>query len=381
MAADARLIAFHLPQFHPIPENDAWWGKGFTEWTNVTRARPLFPGHQQPKLPADLGFYDLRLPEARAAQADLARAYGIEAFCYWHYWLHGTRLLERPVEEILASGQPDFPFCLGWANHSWEKRWMGGNKEMMVEQAYSAEDDRAHARWLVRAFADPRYFRVGDRPLFHVFNPLSLPEPRRFTDALRDACASEGLADPYLTAGHDPESRIDMRTLGFDITEFHEPQFFRFPRTNADGWSERRLLENLRRGVLSARVKIIDYRESFELAHRRALEVDYPFLPCCMARWDNTPRRGRDGIVMINDGPELFAENLRLCLDLARRREPAERIVFVNAWNEWAEGMYLEPDQKYGHAYLEAVARALGRHAGQADPRSPALAAPGEVSR
>ena len=173
-----RLIAFHLPQFHPIPENDLWWGAGFTEWTNVAKARPHFRGHQQPRLPADLGYYDLRLPEARAAQATLARSHGIEGFCYWHYWFHGKRLLERPVNEILTSGEPDFPFCLAWANESWSRTWLGDafDREILVEQKYSQEDDIEHARWLAEAFADPRYIRVHGRPLLVIYKPKALPD-------------------------------------------------------------------------------------------------------------------------------------------------------------------------------------------------------------
>src|SRR5258706_12364194 len=153
----ARLIAFYLPQFHPIPENDKWWGQGFTEWTNVAQARPLFPGHYQPQMPADLGFYDLRLPETRIAQAELARKYGIEGFCYWHYWFEGNRLLERPFQEVLASGEPDFPFCLAWANETWSRRWLGEERDILQEQTYSTDDEVQHARWLSAAFADSRY--------------------------------------------------------------------------------------------------------------------------------------------------------------------------------------------------------------------------------
>ncbi|RUL84930.1 glycosyltransferase WbsX family protein [Tautonia sociabilis] len=359
----ARLLAFHLPQFHPIPENDEWWGRGFTEWTNVARARPLYPGHEQPKLPSDLGFYDLRLPEARAAQAELARASGIEGFCYWHYWLHGRRLLERPVNEILASGEPDFPFCLGWANHSWVRRWLGGNRETFVEQRYSAEDDQEHARWLAEAFADPRYVRVGGRPLFLVFHPQHLPDPRRTTGAIREACARRGLPDPYLVGAGSPEIGMDMRSLGFDITEFHEPHLLRLPMASWDGSGKRRLLYNLKRGVPSARLKVYRYRDAFEQACAMAEAVadDYPHLPCCFSGWDNTPRRGKDGIVMVGGSPELFAEHLGRCIARVADRPAEERIVFINAWNEWAEGMYLEPDLRHGSAYLEAVARVVGR--------------------
>ncbi|NDC63816.1 MAG: hypothetical protein EBZ59_07520 [Planctomycetia bacterium] len=197
-AARARLVAFYLPQFHPIPENDAWWGRGFTEWTNVSKAVPLFPGHGQPHIPADLGYYDLRVPETRLAQAELARAYGIGAFCYWHYWFEGRRLLERPFHEVLESGAPDFPFCLAWANETWSRRWLGEEKEILLRQTYSEADEERHARWLVGAFRDRRYLCVGDRPVFLVYRPLDLPDPRRFTDVVRRACRLAGLADPML---------------------------------------------------------------------------------------------------------------------------------------------------------------------------------------
>ena len=198
LARRARLIAFNLPQFHPTPENDAWWGKGFTEWTNVAKARPLYPGHYQPHIPADLGFYDLRLPEARAAQAELAREYGIEGFCYYHYWFGGRRMLERPVNEILASGEPEFPFCLCWANHSWSTVWQG-TADSLIEQTYPGWDDHAaHFDWLLNAFRDPRYIRVNGKPLFVIYKPDDIPNVREVTSFWRESAIKAGLPGLHL---------------------------------------------------------------------------------------------------------------------------------------------------------------------------------------
>jgi lipopolysaccharide biosynthesis protein len=183
-----RLIAFYLPQYHPIPENDAWWGKGFTEWTNVSKATPLFPGHYQPHLPADLGFYDLRLADARQAQADLAAQHGLDGFCYYHYWFGGKRLLERPFNDVLASGKPKLPFCLCWANESWSRRWLGEAKDVLMRQSYSLDDDVNHARWLIGAFSDFRYIQVEGRPMFLVYRPTDLLDPQRTTDTWRSEC-------------------------------------------------------------------------------------------------------------------------------------------------------------------------------------------------
>src|SRR5947207_622730 len=196
----ARLLAFHLPQFHPILENDQWWGKGFTEWTNVAKSKPQFPGHDQPKLPADLGYYDLRVPEVRQRQAQLANEYGIEGFCYWHYWFNGKRLLRRPIDEILKSGKPDFPFCLAWANETWSRRWLGEEKEILIKQTYSPQDDLDHAQWLAEVFADPRYVRVNGRPVFLIYRPGDLPQPKRTTETIRSECSRRGLPEPYLLA-------------------------------------------------------------------------------------------------------------------------------------------------------------------------------------
>lgn len=338
---NARLLAFYLPQFYPMPENDRWWGSGFTEWTNVVQARPLFPDHYQPRLPANLGFYDLRVPEVRERQASLAATHGIEGFCYWHYWFHGKRLLERPFDEVLASEQPDFPFCLSWANETWSREWHGTGDapEILQEQTYSKEDDLAHSRWLVRAFADPRYVTVDGRPLFLVYRPFGLPDARRTTDLLREVTLQTGLPEPYLIGLNAHNPTRDTRPLGFDTTLNFEPQLSAVPGVNEPG------------------LKITDY--SIAVGRMRAQPRDYPFKPCVMVGWDNTSRRGHDGIVFINSTPEAFGAGLREVLDSVASVPFEERLVFLNAWNEWAEGNHLEPDLRHGLGWLEAVRAAV----------------------
>lgn len=211
-----RMIAFYLPQFHPIPENDEWWGKGFTEWTNTAKAKPMFPGHYQPHVPADLGFYDLRLPEARLAQAELARQYGIEAFCYYHYWFAGKRILDLPFNEVLESGQPNFPFCLCWGNQSWTGVWHGAPNRMLIEQTYPGmEDHRRHFEYLLRAFLDPRYIRVDGKPVFVVYSPKELPDSMAVTDLWRDLAVRAGLPGLFLVAEHKSPD-WDPKNAGFD---------------------------------------------------------------------------------------------------------------------------------------------------------------------
>jgi hypothetical protein len=332
----ARLLAFYLPQFHPIPENDLWWGPGFTEWTNVAQARPAFTGHYQPHLPGELGFYDLRLPEARIAQAELAAAHGIEGFCYWHYWFNGRRLLERPFDEVLASSEPDFPLCLAWANESWSRRWMGDDKDVLLTQEYSLADDIEHARWLAHAFADPRYVRIGGRPVFLVYRPRDLPSPRRTADTIRREVVRAGEAEPLLL-GVTSFHHEDFRAVGFDGTVAFEPAFAALPMAGEDGGQR------------------YDYTEA-----RRAMRdrtADFPTHPCIMVGWDNTPRRGTDAIVLTDSTPERFEAGLRELVDSVANRPLDERLVFVNAWNEWAEGNHLEPDARHGRRFLEAVDR------------------------
>jgi lipopolysaccharide biosynthesis protein len=221
-----RLIAFYLPQFHPIPENDEWWGKGFTEWTNVTKSRPLFTDHYQPHLPGDLGFYDLRLPEVREAQAELAKKFGIYGFCYYHYWFNGKRIVERPFNEVLTAGKPNFPFCLCWANENWTRAWDGGDSELLIEQKYSEEDDIRHIHWLVRAFQDDRYIKISGKPLFLIYRASNLPDPLRITTIWRKEAFKLGIKDIYLCKVESfPSEHGDPAKDGFDAAVEFQPDW------------------------------------------------------------------------------------------------------------------------------------------------------------
>ena len=363
----ARLLAFYLPQFHPIPENDEKWGTGFTEWTNVAKARPSFRGHRQPRVPADLGFYDLRLPETRAAQADLARAHGIEGFCYWHYWFGGTRLLERPFAEVLASGEPDFPVCLAWANESWTDTWLGTGKVLQA-QRYSDADDVAHARWLAEAFADRRYVRVDGRPVFLIYRPDELPDIARTADTIRTEAVRAGVTEPLVLGVDAFAFGHDFREDGLDGTVAFEPNLGLLPQNNPTAplvrpWRKVvRTVRNLRLGVASTTLKAYSYRRYVEESRRRRARHEHPYYPGVFSGWDNTPRRGRGAFVLLDDDVRWFEAELERVVDSLQDRPREDRLVFVTAWNEWAEGNVLEPALDTGRERLEAVARVvLGR--------------------
>jgi lipopolysaccharide biosynthesis protein len=343
-----KLIAFYLPQFHPIPENDAWWGKGFTEWRSVVRAQPKFKGHHQPHLPSDLGFYDLRVPETRIAQANLAREYGIHGFCYYYYWFNGRRLLERPLAEVLKTGEPDFPFCVCWANENWTRRWDGQDKEILMEQEYSPDADRRLIADLAPLFRDPRYIRVGARPLLVVYRANTLPDARASAGRFRKQARSEGLEDLYLACVHVPGMPSPV-SLGFDAG-------LEFPPHNlevGDVTASTEMMDPQFRGkvwdyVYSARASIASRAPDF-LLHRGI-----------MVGWDNTARVSNNSNVFVNAHPANYQRWLSALLnETARTHPPGEQFVFINAWNEWAEGCHLEPDLTFGRAYLEATKAAL----------------------
>jgi lipopolysaccharide biosynthesis protein len=360
-AAGLRALAFYLPQFHPIPENDAWWGRGFTEWTNVTRARPLFRGHYQPQLPADLGFYDLRVPEVRARQAELARAAGIHGFCYYHYWFGGRRLLERPFAEVLASGEPDFPFALCWANENWTRVWDGGDQEVLLQQQYSPADDLAHIRALAPAFADPRYIRVDGKPLFLVYKPEHLPEPKRTADIWRTEADRLGIGDVYLCRVELVGTRQDPSDFGFDAAVSFQPDPTGFYRPKYESWPHRIVRRIFRPWSQFRRNQIPRYELLVEESLARLDDpVDYVRFPCVSPSWDNSPRRTSGGAwIWRGATPDKYEHWLSEVVRRRTPRRPEEDLVFLNAWNEWAEGNHLEPCQKWGHAWLESTARVL----------------------
>jgi len=350
-------VAFYLPQFHPIPENDDWWGAGFTEWTNVARARPLFPGHDQPHIPADLGFYDLRVPEVRAAQAELAGCHGIEAFCYWRYWFNGRQVLQRPFQEVLSSGQPRLGFCLAWANENWTGIWAGDSSRVLIEQTYPGRDDYArHFLDVLPAFRDERYFRVNGRPLFFVHRPQRLPDPRAFTEQWREMAEQHGLDGLYFAA----EAVSSWRPVehGFDA-EVRTPLAFLTERP----WLAQKLTavsRTLRRGPLFYPYRVLANHP------RPTAQSPRPELPMVLPNWDNTPRAGRRGVVLRGSTPDRFRQALSGAAGSVQSLPPDERIIFLKSWNEWAEGNYLEPDLRHGDRYLQAVSEVVL----QQDPRS-----------
>jgi lipopolysaccharide biosynthesis protein len=363
-----RAIALYLPQFHPVPENDAWWGRGFTEWTNVAKAKPLFAGHYQPHLPADLGFYDLRVRETRAGQAELAREYGLGGFCYYHYWFNGRQILNRPLDEVLRLGEPDFPFCVCWANENWTRRWDGGDENVLLEQKYSLQDDDAHIQSLISMFGDPRYIRVDDRPVFLVYRTALLPDARATAALWRRRAKEAGFRDLYLVRVESWGDYTDPASIGFDAALEFAPDFKTLPAPigQSETWDlKARLRNRLRRYRLMSRLYGENWIYQYDWLVSGMLAkpaVDYTRFRCVTPGWDNSPRRATGARVFVNPTPAAYERWLQCMVEETdANRRGDERLIFVNAWNEWAEGNHLEPDDRFGRAYLEATKRALER--------------------
>jgi lipopolysaccharide biosynthesis protein len=343
----AILVAFYLPQFHPIPENDAWWGTGFTEWKNVARALPQFEGHAQPRLPGELGFYDLRVADVMRQQMQLAREYGIGAFCSYFYWFGGKTLLEQPLQQWLSDPTMDLPLCLCWANENWSRRWDGRADEILIGQQHSAEDDIAFIAHVARYLADPRYLRTDGKPMLLIYRPGLLPEPSATAARWRSWCRQHGLGEIYLSYVQSFD-RIDPREIGFDAAVSFPPN----NTTLKPITSKLRLLNPQFSG------DVYDWRE---LAHAmgKHSDMDYPLFPCVNPGWDNEPRRSGNGRVFTHASTRVYSAWLLRSIAKTRRRNPTSPLVFINAWNEWAEGAVLEPDTRLGFAWLDATRRAV----------------------
>lgn len=353
-----KIIAYYLPQFHPFKQNNEWWGKGFTEWTNVAKAKPLFKGHYQPKIPSDLGFYDLRLPEVREEQVQLAKEAGVYGFCYWHYWFNGTELMERPFKEVLLSGKPDFPFCLGWANESWmAKLWSknGVTGKTLIEQTYSSEDDVAHFEAYKVAFQDQRYIRIDDKPFFLIYRPLDMPDVKQFMQTWNKLISTSGIAEGFYFVAHarNEEECDILRNMGFDAVNIG-------PTTRCrelyKGFSKARIINKVKR-IFTGCPNMVDYKHINEIIWEKGYEDKEDVLPTLIPNWDHSPRGGKNSLVFNHCTPELWREQADKVISLTKQKR--NKVIMLKSWNEWGEGNYMEPDLKYGKENINILSETM----------------------
>ncbi|QDO93687.1 glycosyl hydrolase [Formosa sediminum] len=370
MSKKIRSIAIYLPQFYPIKINDECWGKGFTEWTNVTKAKPLFKDHYQPHLPADLGFYDLRVPEVRQEQVDLAKQYGIDGFCYYHYWFTGQRVLERPFEEVFKSGKPDFPFMLCWANENWAKVWDGGDQTVMCEQHYSREDHINHINYLKPIFKDERYIKIDGRPVFSIYRSQNIPDIEETIKLWRTELAKDGI-DIYINRFESySEGGENLVKDGFDAAVRFEPFSTRKPKftkfwlkdtmkNKLNPWYIKYKLSSAEGRKKMFSLRRLDYGAYVDFIKTLPKENNYKLYPGVTPMWDNSARKQKDYFMFTNSTPEKFKEWVEHEIENFEPYSEEENFLFINAWNEWAEGNHMEPCQKWGHSYLKAFKDAV----------------------
>lgn len=361
------ILALYLPQYYPNPFNDKHWGKGFTEWTNVASAKPLFKGHYQPKIPSDLGFYDLRVPQVREQQAELAKEAGVSAFLYWHYWFgNGKRLLSEVFQEVLDSGKPDFPFALAWANHSWyAKAWdKRVEDKLLVKQTYPGlEDEKMHFEFLIKAFKDKRYFKVGGRPFFFIFHPDDVPI--EYLHNFRKWTKEAGFPDIYLVANvlgseHTVE---EYRKKGYDAITHNRMLDVLYNWYNSVSLPEQlyvRAKKKLKEIVFGVPRGALDYSKVFHYFIRPDDKLS-GVIPEIFPNWDHSPRSGKTGAstIYFNSEPKYFYKHVKEALDAIRNKSDSERLLILKSWNEWGEGNYMEPDLRYGHGYIDALRKAI----------------------
>lgn len=355
--APVKIIAFYLPQFHEIPENNAWWGKGFTEWTNVKPAMPQYEGHYQPHIPGELGYYNLLNPDIQKRQIELAKNYGVGGFCFHFYWFNGKTLLEKPIENYLKNQELDFPFCLSWANENWTRRWDGMESEILIEQKHTTEDDLAFIQHVSKYMRDKRYIRIDNKPLLLVYRPGLLPSPNNTAERWRKWCRENGIGEIYLANVQSFEI-TDPNKIGYDAA-------VEFPPGSFVPLNVTRLFKT---GSNDFKYTVYDWK-TVQMRCENYNLPEYKLFRGVCPSWDNTPRRKNKSIIYINHHPDDF-ENwvYKAAIDTCKRFENTdERLVFVNAWNEWAEGAYLEPDEKYGYAYLQNIYNALQKASPEAE--------------
>lgn len=367
---NVKVLAYYLPQYYPCPENNEWWGEGYTEWTTVAKAKPLFPGHHQPKIPSNLGFYDLRLPQVREEQARLASAAGVSAFCYWHYWFGGGRqLLTLPLQEVLRLHTPLFPFCLSWGNHSWYNKYWNIKKgalsafdsKLLIEQKYMGdEDDKEHFMTMLPAFKDERYFRIDGRLVFVIYEPLGLPDFTKFKKLWNELAQKEGLGGFYFIAHTWEVEKVDaIRELAFDAINLstHHYPFSSHRGSSIAGMGER-VVNNMNRLGLMPRV--ISYRKAIKKMNIPLFDEDKIY-PTLIPNWDHTPRSGRTGRLFQNCTPELFRLHIQDMLGHVQHKDETDQVLFLKSWNEWGEGNYMEPDLEYGDARIKVLGEEIAK--------------------
>ncbi len=362
-----KYLAYYLPQFHPIPENDQWWGKGFTEWTNVTKAKPLFKGHYQPILPADLGFYDLRVPEVQEAQAELAKEYGIDGFIYYQYWFgHGKMLLEKPAESMLKNKKIELPFCFCWANETWRGIWHGlDNPEILIEQTYQGEQGyKEYFEYLIPFFKDPRYIKVANQPMFHIYKINDIPDVPLFFEIFNRLAKTIGFDGIYFVLSTNEEELLGNENVkgivGLDI--FNEIRYNSEKFLMGKYQKTRTLEKRIKRFFGIGRPKRIGKR-------KKPLIIDYEkhildinnyiphdkYIPCVFPNWDNSARSGMKSMIFKHTDPNNWKIHLKNTFKKLKEHPGNPPFIIIKSWNEWAEGNYLEPDKKYGLNWLQVL--------------------------
>lgn len=359
MSENIKAIAIYLPQFHPTPENDLFWGKGFTEWTNVTKAVSRFDEHYQPHLPADLGFYDLRLEESRLAQEAMAKDFGIHGFCYYHYWFNGKKVLHEPLDRKMANSKEDFPFMMCWANENWTRVWDGGEDKILLSQDYSEEDDRQHILHLISYFKDDRYIKVDGKPVFIIYRPKFFPDIEKTLQIWREEVKKAGFPDLYIGFSRNFEHLFEPKSKGFDFAFEFQPNFKNIPRNK-----KRSFLKKVKRKIL-AKLRIVKINKTFYFDYGKFSELQMQsdfqndVYPGITPMWDNSARKKENPFILHNSTPEKYQLWLEHIVNKYPWKKVPENFLFINAWNEWAEGNHLEPCKKWGTSYLAVTKKAL----------------------